>query len=387
MLKPNEVVPELDSVPDDTQDSLSTTKDNEQEKLLSGPPNRCPRFGWLRRIFSRSKRPTPIPDPDKINSNGERMFNIWRYSEALEFYDRAIELSPKNVTYLNNRAAALSRLRRTREALNQWEEAVKLDPKSTQARHGLGMSLLSLGHVQEAMKLVEEASYNERDMQKVKQVQTHLNTCINARRRSEWTSTLTEATAAMVSGAYASPELAMCRVEALVKLSRVDEAHAALEEALPKLELFPASFSLPQTRFFGMICQAYILFVKSQINLALERYKDAAEDAAKALEIEQHNVDIKIFKKNVELIQRALSSSKLEKWAEAVTDYEIVHQALPYDKVIANSFSQAQIALKQSRSELLLNMESAGGVKEISSFEELKAALARPDQSVKIIYF
>ena len=68
-------------------------------------------------------------------------------------------------------------------------------------------------------------------------------------------------------------------------------------------------------------------------------------------------------------------------------DFEIVHQALPYDKVIAKYLSQAQVALKQSRSEVVLNMESGGDLKEISSLEELKAALARPDKSVKIIYF
>nr|VDC76853.1 unnamed protein product [Brassica rapa] len=77
---------------------------------------------------------------------------------------------------------------------------------------------------------------------------------------------------------------------------------------------------------------------------------------------------------------------ELEKWAEAVRDYEILHQAMPYDKVIAKSLSQAQVALKQSRGGVVLNMESGGDVKEISSLEELKAVLARPDKFVKIIY-
>ncbi|KAL0857036.1 hypothetical protein Bca101_062190 [Brassica carinata] len=361
MLKPDELVPELDSAPENTQESLST-KDNkdtdlEQEKLRSGPPNRCAHrshFGWLRRIFSTSK-PTssPTPNPEKINSSGEKLFKKWRYSEALKFYDRAIELSPKNVTYLSNRAAALSSLGRIGEALNQWEEAIKLDPQSAQARHGLGMSLLSLGHVDEAMKLVEEASYNKYDLDR-----------------------------------EAYYLMRVLRVEALLKLSWVSEAHqTALKAAAFKVEPLPASFSQPKTRFFGMLCRAYAYFVKSQLNFALERYKDAAEYAAKALEIEPHNTEIKIFKNNVELVQRALSSSRLEKWAEAVRDYEILHEALPYDKVIAKSLSQAQVALKQSRREVVLNMESGGDVKEISSLEELKAALACPDKSVKIIYF
>ncbi|KAF2543002.1 hypothetical protein F2Q68_00031973, partial [Brassica cretica] len=370
ILNPKALVPELDSAPESTQYSLSTEDnkdpDLEQEKLRPRPPNRCARrshFGWLRRIFSTSKptsSPAPIPDPKKINSSGERMFKTWRYREALEFYDRAIELSPKNVTYLSNRAAALSRLGRMGEALNQWEDALKLDPQFAQARHGLGMSLL-----------------------RVKRVNKNLNNCIFARRCGEWNNVLREISAPLIPGSllpYAWPELAMCRVEALVKLSLVGEAHqTALNAAALKVEPLPASFSQPQTRFFGMLCRAYAYFVKSQINFALVRYKDAAENAAKALEIEPHNTEIKIFKKNVELVKRALSSSKLEKWAEAVRDYEILHQAMPYDKVIAKSLSQAQVALKESRSEVVLNMESGGDVKEISSLEELKAALARLD--------
>ena len=59
---------------------------------------------------------------------------------------------------------------------------------------------------------------------------------------------------------------------------------------------------------------------------------------------------------------------------------------MPYDKVIAKSLSQAQVALQQSCSGVVLNMESGGDVKEISSLEELKAVLARPDKFVKIIY-
>ncbi|KAG5415571.1 hypothetical protein IGI04_003138 [Brassica rapa subsp. trilocularis] len=342
--------------PDNTEDNKN--HDLDQEKLRSRN-----HFGWLRRIFSTSKptsSPAPIPDPKKINSSGERMFNTWRYREALELYDRAIELSPKNVTYLSNRAAALSR----------WEEAVKLDPQSAKARHGLGMSLLRLGHIDEAMKLVEEASYNKYDLERVKRVNKNLNNFIFARRCGEWNNVLREISAPLIPGSllpYAWPELAMCRGEALVKLSRVGEAHeTALNAAALKVEPLPASFSQPQTRFFGMLCRAYAYFVKSQIHFALM----AAENAAKALEIEPHNTEIKIFKKNVELVQRALSSSKLEKWAEAVRDYEILHQAMPYDKVIAKSLSQAQVALKQSRSGVGLNMESGGDVKEISSLED-----------------
>lgn len=66
----------------------------------------------------------------------------------------------------------------------------------------------------------------------------------------------------------------MCKVEALLKLQRLNEAQTALA-AVPKVEPYafpwPASFSESQTRFFDMNPGAYTIFVKSQMDLALGR--------------------------------------------------------------------------------------------------------------------
>ena len=69
---------------------------------------------------------------------------------------------------------------------------------------------------------------------------------------------------------------------------------------------------------------------------------------------------------------------KLERWPEAVSDYEILRKELSYDREIAESLFHAQVALKKSRGEVVLNMEFGGEVEEVFSLEELKAALTRP---------
>lgn len=63
-------------------------------------------------------------------------------------------------------------------------------------------------------------------------------------------------------------------------------------------------------------------------------------------------------------------------------DYEILRQELAYDKEIAESLFHAQVALKKSHGEVVLNMEFGGEVEEISSFQEFKAALTRPGKLV-----
>ncbi|CAA7012822.1 unnamed protein product [Microthlaspi erraticum] len=112
--------------------------------------------------------------PGKISFLGDIKFCNGSYTEALKLYDRAIELSPNNATYLSSRAAALSRLGRVGEALYHWEEALRLDPKQAKpkARDHVAPFLFRLGHVDAAMKhSVYNPSY-------YKVVREHLNNAL-----------------------------------------------------------------------------------------------------------------------------------------------------------------------------------------------------------------
>lgn len=71
--------------------------------------------------------------------------------------------------------------------------------------------------------------------------------------------------------------------------------------------------------------------------------------------------------------------------AKATRNYEILLQAISCRKINAKSLSQAQVALKQSRIEVVLNMEHGDEVDEFYSLEELKAALTRPEKSSKFV--
>ncbi|XP_024015589.1 TPR repeat-containing thioredoxin TTL2 isoform X3 [Eutrema salsugineum] len=396
---------------------------------------------------------TTCSNPEEVKRIGNEMFKKGCFSEALRFYDRALELSPTNATYHSNRAAALSGLGRIGEAVTECEEAIRLDPDFARAHQRLATLLLRLGQVDNAGKhffAVEEPS-DPVVVKLLELVDRHLSKCADARRRGEWHIVLTEVTAAMVSGADWSPQLTMCKVEALLKLLRLDDAQTELA-FVPKVEPFPASFS--HTRFFDMICEAYTFYVKSQMELALGRFENAITAAEKALKIDPRNSEIETFYRNVRLITRArdrgndlyeleryteagaayaeglkfdpynatlfshradcffkvgmwessiedcshallilpsytkplrlraASYSKLERWAEAVSDYETLRKELSYDKEVAESLFHAQVALKKSRGEVVLNMEFGGEVEEIFSLEELKAALTRPGVSI-----
>ena len=61
----------------------------------------------------------------------------------------------------------------------------------------------------------------------------------------------------------------MCRVEALLKLHQIEDAESSLLN-VPKLH--PSNNSCLQTKFFGMLSEAYSHFIHAQISMALGRY-------------------------------------------------------------------------------------------------------------------
>ncbi|CAL5403066.1 unnamed protein product [Camellia sinensis] len=82
------------------------------------------------------------------------------------------------------------------------------------------------------------------------------------------------------------------------------------------------------------------------------------------------------------LLRRAASNSKLEHWAEAVRDYEVLRKELPDDNEVAESLFHAQVALKKSRGEEVHNMKFGGEVELVTGLEQFRAAISSPGASV-----
>lgn len=69
---------------------------------------------------------------------------------------------------------------------------------------------------------------------------------------------------------------------------------------------------------------------------------------------------------------------QLERWVDAVRDYEVLRRELPDDNEVAESLFHAQVALKKSRGEEVYNMKFGGEVEEILGLEQFRAAMALP---------
>lgn len=64
-------------------------------------------------------------------------------------------------------------------------------------------------------------------------------------------------------------QLFSCKAEALLNLNQHEDAELSLSN-FPKLEDYPPPCL--KTKFFGMLVESYVLYVRAKIEMALGRY-------------------------------------------------------------------------------------------------------------------
>ncbi|KAJ9686160.1 hypothetical protein PVL29_015179 [Vitis rotundifolia] len=249
------------------------------------------------------KRAMGSSDPEEVKKAGNELYRRGSFTEALSLYDRAISLSPDNAAYRSNRAAALTALGKLAEAVKECEEAVRLDPGYGRAHQRLASLYLRLGQVENARRhlFLPGQPPDPSELQKLLSLEKHLNRCADARKIGDWKSALRECDAAIAGGADSSPQLISCRAEALLKLHQIEDADSCLS-SIPKFEHYSPSCS---TKFFGMITEAYVLYVQAQVEMALGRFENAVAAAEKAGLIDYSNVEVAKLLNNVKLVARA----------------------------------------------------------------------------------
>lgn len=260
-------------------------------------------------------------DPEDLKRLGNEQYKKGYFTEALNYYDRALSISPDNAAYHCNRSAALMCLNRLTDAVKECELAIKLDSGYTRAHHRLGSIHISLGQVENAKKHLcfPGSQPNPNELQKLQTVEKHLNKCTDLRRVRDWSGVLTETDYAIASGADACSQLFACKSEALLKLRQLDKADLNLINA-PKF--VPSS---SQTKFFGMHSEAYLFFVRAQIDMALGRFENSISMVEKAGQIDPRNVEVAVLLQNVRSVARARARGndlfKSERLTEACAAY------------------------------------------------------------------
>jgi len=75
-----------------------------------------------------------------------------RLDEALELYDKVLELNPANTEAWNNRGVTLFRMGRLEEALECSNRALEIEPNNLEALRNMGFILKTMGRFDEALE-------------------------------------------------------------------------------------------------------------------------------------------------------------------------------------------------------------------------------------------
>ncbi|KAI3497160.1 hypothetical protein L1887_39568 [Cichorium endivia] len=270
--------------------------------------------------------------PEELKKVGTEYYKRGNFKEALSYYDRAIAISPENPSYHCYRGAALMILKRLIEAVKEFEEAIKLDSGYMRAHRRLGTLLISLGQVENARKHIcfQGNQPNPNELKKLQAVESYIKKCTDCRRVLDWVGVLRECDAAIVCGANSCPQLFACKAEALLKVNRLDDADVSMSN-VAKFEA-SCSLSCAQEKFFGMHPEAYLFFVRAQIDMAFGRFGNAVTSIEKSGQIDTRNVEIALLLQNVRSVCRARARGndlyKSERFLEACSAYG---EGLRYD--------------------------------------------------------
>jgi small glutamine-rich tetratricopeptide repeat-containing protein alpha len=94
----------------------------------------------------------PTDESEKLKGQGNAALQRKDYPSAINFYTKALEISPLNPIYLSNRAAAYSANSQHEYAKNDAELATATDPKYTKAWSRLGLARYALGDAKGSME-------------------------------------------------------------------------------------------------------------------------------------------------------------------------------------------------------------------------------------------
>src|SRR5205085_1008926 len=88
---------------------------------------------------------------------GNQLYDRAHYQEALQAYERAIQLDLCYATAYNGKSWTLWQLKRFEEALIAYEQSIRLDPSCASTYNGEGNTLYDLNHYQQALAAYEQA--------------------------------------------------------------------------------------------------------------------------------------------------------------------------------------------------------------------------------------
>jgi tetratricopeptide (TPR) repeat protein len=253
-----------------------------------------------------------------FSSLGGLLLSAERYKDALDCYQKALELDQGNASTFLGQGVALDHLERYEEALESYQKAIDLAPEYVNAWVNRGKALLHLKRYEEALESLLKAL--DLAPKSVDAWVNRGNTLYNLERYEEALESYQKA----LDLAPESIDAWVNRGAVLLNLKRYEEALESFQKAL---DLAPKSLDS--------------LLNRGKTLNNLERYEEALESFQKALDLDTESVDA--------WVNQGVSLYNLERYEEALESYQ---KALDLDpKSVKNWANQGSVLLHLERYE------------------------------------
>ena len=87
---------------------------------------------------------------------GYTLYNMGKYEEAIQAYDKAIEIDPRYADAWNNKGAVLENMGKYDEAIQACDKAIEINPQFADAWNNKGFALENMGRYDEAMQAYDK---------------------------------------------------------------------------------------------------------------------------------------------------------------------------------------------------------------------------------------
>ena len=94
---------------------------------------------------------------DEWNTKGLDFFNQGKNEEAIECYDKALDIEPEHVNTWHNKGVLLKKLRKNTEAIECYDKVLEINPEALNTWYNMGIILKEMGKNEEAMKCYDKA--------------------------------------------------------------------------------------------------------------------------------------------------------------------------------------------------------------------------------------
>ncbi|XP_034425764.1 dnaJ homolog subfamily C member 7-like isoform X3 [Hippoglossus hippoglossus] len=127
-----------------------------------------------------------VQEAEGFKEQGNALYSKKDYSEAFNYYTKAIDTCPKTASYYGNRAATLMMLSRFREALEDSQQAVRLDESFMKGHLREGKCHLSLGNAMAASRCFQKVLELEPSNREAQQENKNSATLLDYERMAEF---------------------------------------------------------------------------------------------------------------------------------------------------------------------------------------------------------